>query len=216
LQNGPCLSPKRAGDLRPCHIPDVEIFSAWLEPNETVKLSSAEQVVATGEFTWADHMNTTSQLDVLPGVVQPSEVDAILELIYSHNQNSDEETTFDTDPDTVDGMSTHEIFVRRPDEGEPNVPKGKTAATLAAQGFIKLDNDPLHQALREPLRRSLSAIMDPILEERITPYVRQVSLSPRPPAFALRCSTHPLPRHPSVPSLPHPSVPSSPHPSVPS
>ena len=69
-----------------------------------------------------------------------------------------EETPLDEDPDTVDGMSTQEIFVDNLELRKGNPAKGQFSARMM-KSRVKL---------REKLRR----ITEPILEERITPYVR--------------------------------------------
>lgn len=101
------------GALTPERIPPTPVFDAWDEVNTSVPLGSGgvdsvatwEQPVARGEVKWKTPHNASSIFAVLPGVLKDEETDAILALVR------DTELRFDEDPDTVDGMATHEIFV---------------------------------------------------------------------------------------------------------
>ena len=138
------------------------------------------------------------------------EIAAILALV-----NGSDAAPFDRDPDSVDGMSSHEMFVfnsdphlRRADvevEVEVEVEPRATATASADWGEepltsvqamqaggghapatpqqapqqawhmqeMKKDGSAQERALRLPLRAALMRIMGPILDERITPLVRQ-------------------------------------------
>merc|ERR1712159_671908 len=72
---------------------------------------------------------------------------------------------FDTDPDSVDGMSSHEIFI---DNEEL-----RKETSYEASSSLKYDAVPEILASRRALRQKLMVIMKPIVEERITPLVRQ-------------------------------------------
>ena len=61
--------------------------------------------VAEGSIKQGD--GWVSQLAVLPAVVKPQEVLGMMLLLTAPQHT----VTFDSDPDTVDGMSTHEIFI---------------------------------------------------------------------------------------------------------
>ena len=71
-----------------------------------------------------------------------------------------ESLVLDADPDSVDGMASHEIFVDNDElrHGFMGGLKDADAATVEA---------------RRPLREALQQIMRPILDERVTPFVRQ-------------------------------------------
>jgi len=150
------LPPKRP--LRPADVPPVKRFSSFTQ-NSTVELpGAAAQPVSTGEIVWPPPMDLVSKLHVLPAVVRPEEVEAIRDLV------GNTPLAFDSDPDTVDGMMSHEMFVSNPELRAGGEGRG---------GSLKLDADPAHLAARRPLREALEAIMQPILTERITPFVRQ-------------------------------------------
>ena len=107
--------------------------------------------------------NPAIQLNMTFGVaraiVTPAEVAAIRAVVDSPTAPA-----FDGDPDSVDGIKSHEIFVdnddlRARDRGEPIRHQwGK-------------DSDPAAFDERRRFRRELSKILDPILAERLTPYV---------------------------------------------
>jgi hypothetical protein len=80
-----------------------------------------------------------------PPPTHPSsfEVSSILALVNASNV-----VTFDSDPDTVDGMSTHEIFVDNDDLRRGSVKES-----------MKLDGTAKGLAERRPLREQLQKIM---------------------------------------------------------
>ena len=84
---------------------------------------------------WPAPIDRTSHLTVLPSLVTLAEVEAILRIIASHGVG------FDADPDTVDGMATHEIWVQNGERG------------IASPGSLKGDADPQVVAARQPMRR---------------------------------------------------------------
>ena len=89
-----------------------------------------------------------STLFKLPQIATRKEVETIRNLVKT--------SEFDSDPDSVDGMPTYELYIKSPDISKNN-------------GGMKLD----HLEKRAKLREKLRKIMDPIIEERINPYVRQ-------------------------------------------
>lgn len=124
-------------ELTPESIPPASIFGDLT--NDTIELGGVRQEVAFGEVRWNPPINASSPFWVLPAVVRRDEVDAILSLLQGT------ELAFDADPDTVDGMATHEIFVE------------DRAAGLGASGGMKLDDQPAALAARRPLREKLKA-----------------------------------------------------------
>lgn len=72
--------------------------------------------------------------------------------------------TLDEDPDTVDGMTTYEIFIDSPDlSSSSNVVRDdNTIKVLNVQDATE----------RATFRRGMQSILRPILEHRITPLVR--------------------------------------------
>ena len=148
---------RRAGFLRPEELPEQPVFRAWQgESNRSIELGGRSQAVAEGEIRWERPLNATARFVVLPAVVRPHEVAAILALVNGTRLH------FDADPDTVDGMATHEIFV-----------EDRSGGGLGTSGGLKGDSDPAELEARRPLRERLLAIMRPILDERLTPFVRR-------------------------------------------
>ena len=140
------------GSLRPSDIPPAPVFSSW-ESNYTVDLPTGVSV-AVAEGVLNGPGGRPARFAVLPGVVQRDEVAAILELV-----NSSTTPTFDADPDSVDGLPTHEFFVE-------DVHK-----ELHTNGQIKIDSDPRLLAHRRPLREALKTRIHAFLRERVTPLV---------------------------------------------
>jgi len=143
--------------LRPSQVADMEVFDDYINET-TVTLPFGDQDVAEGSIEHKG-LNHTSHFEVLPSVVTQEEIASILALV------DDEDLELDADPDTVDGMATHEIFVESSDLYE-----------RSQQGWMpgmKLDSNAEAVKQRKPLRAKLKRIMDPILSERITPYIRQ-------------------------------------------
>jgi hypothetical protein len=140
---------KAIGTLRPDDLQPFPQFTAW--ENTTV----AGRAVAHGRILQQSEARET-RFAVLPQVVQLDEVDAILALMNDPN------LVLDSDPDTVDGMSTREMFAWDATD------VAATSGTFATETgtFAKIDK------ARAPIRRALQNIMEPILEDRITPFIR--------------------------------------------
>ena len=122
-------------------------FKSTQSPNPT-QSPKQTQDVAYGSILQTgteDTTNTRSHFSVLKGIVKAQEARSILGLL--------EEIPLDEDPDTVDGMSTQEIFVDNLELRKGNPAKGQFSARMM-KSRVKL---------REQLRR----ITEPILEERI-------------------------------------------------
>ena len=142
----------KAPSLRPADaVATLPIYRDFTDG--VVLLPGGVQLEDEGRMVWRDPMNVTSTFSVLPAVARPSEVTAIRTLLASA-------PIFDTDPDSVDGTTSHEMFVfdGSPDSGGPSL---KTVA------------DPARARERQRFRERLDAVMQPILQERLTPYVRQ-------------------------------------------
>ena len=152
------------GRLRPTNVTGSSMFTDWVA-HRVVEVDGPQEV-DEGEIGWPPPVEVKARFAVLRGVVRSHEVSRILELVNSSAH------TFDTDPDTVDGFASHEIFVEQGDE-PLGAGSNRQSAAAARAGAAKLDMDPEALASRAPLRRQLKAIMDPILQRRITPYVRQ-------------------------------------------
>lgn len=113
------------------------------------------QVVRLGSVTQINQVDSAAPatIAVLPKIVDKGSVRSLQNLLRAYKD-------YDQDPDTVDGMATYEMFVQSPDLG-------------ASDSMKVLDRDPAGLPERTRLRRKLRAILDPILNERITPFVWQ-------------------------------------------
>jgi hypothetical protein len=95
-----------AGRLRPHDLPEIPNFDEWTS-NTSVPLDGRHQTVhvARGDM---EHLGVSgsSRFYVLPALVTREEVQSILALV-----NGSDAPVLDADPDSVDGMTSHEIFV---------------------------------------------------------------------------------------------------------
>jgi hypothetical protein len=150
------------GRLRPLDLPGPELFTAFDTSSKTYNLPGKPgQEVRTGSVTQINRVMNASTTDavplmaeiaLLPNLVDRSSIDQVLRLLRNYH-------SYDQDPDTVDGMTTHEMFVDSPD--------------LGATGIKVLDSDPHALPERSRLRQRLRSILHPILNERITPFVQE-------------------------------------------
>mmetsp|Transcript_50832 Transcript_50832/g.91354 ORF Transcript_50832/g.91354 Transcript_50832/m.91354 type:complete len:528 (-) Transcript_50832:50-1633(-) len=142
-------------------IEPIPVFTEWkFAENRSVQLAGQEVPLAEG-LVEHSAVGVQSAFDVLAKVVTQQEVADILRLLEKYGSKN----PFDSDPDTVDGMSTHEVYVETPDM--------PTEPSTEAQPWMKLDTDPRVFASRKKLRRRLKKIMDPIVKDRITPFVQE-------------------------------------------
>ena len=105
------------GSLRPRDIPPDPIFSNWTSvdvfeyahgyggPAGTTQRVSHGLVQQNGKNPANSHFN------VLHSVVFEEEAIAILNALHSNSSRRETVVPLDDDPDTVDGMTTHEIFL---------------------------------------------------------------------------------------------------------
>jgi hypothetical protein len=139
-----------------------ELFAWHASPaNTTTQLrSGASQLVADGELQWPVRNIggewASARFSYLPGLVTKEEARELLSLLR--------ESEFDTDPDTVDGMSTHELYLER------HGGFGEAHLGLLTQ---KPDADSAVRRQREPLRAEAREITRRIVEERITPWIER-------------------------------------------
>lgn len=95
-------------------------------------------------MTYPAPVNTSAAYAVLPALLDVTTVERILRLV------TPSVASMDTEPDSVDAMPAYEMYV------------------------FPVDKEPDEvQASRASVRTSLRQLMDPIVEERITPFVRQ-------------------------------------------
>lgn len=164
----------------PLTLPKSHPLFEWpaSQANATIPLgeSSKEHEVAHATLDGPSGVGESSFI-VLPALVTPQEVEAILGLLRGpHGSRGggapepgadgmvDGAVAFDLEPDSVDGESTHEFHLER---------HGSIDAPILAAGFEgKPDGDPTVRAARKPLRQQLASVVRPILRERITPFVQ--------------------------------------------
>jgi hypothetical protein len=148
--------------LRPTGVPALPLFLNWVANRTVEVLGSRRSVqVAEGRIKYSPPMEDRfgSDVTLLPGLLSRDEVAALLSLL-----NSSRGPSWDTDPDSIDGMSTFELYLRDNEmakgggQKEPNSLKG--------------DADPREFAARRPLREAVNKLLDPILDERVIPFVR--------------------------------------------
>ena len=146
--------------LRPCQLQTVPVYTAWVR-NHTLQPPGSESLhVAEGSVNWPQLNGITSAFAVLPGIARPDEVQAVLAMV----QADDAALPFDSDSDSVDGMPTFEFFIEANGNGVNMV----ESATPGRADKNKLNTHPS----RRPIREKLRALMQPIVNNRITPYVR--------------------------------------------
>lgn len=163
--------------LRPKDLPPDTIFSDWNEDSDhTIELENGGILnVSHGSIQQNGNTTHRTHFHVLHSVVQEEEAVKIIALLngdledQSKSRGKSHTTTvpLDNDPDTVDGMATHEIFI-----DNIELRNGKPSKGFNSIGHSKKDINNME--LRAPLRRQIRLITDPILNERITPFVRKM------------------------------------------
>lgn len=139
----------------------VDSVYEFLGPNETINLRSFDQSVvwkgllAQGRSEWDFRgSNEPALFSVLQSLVSRDEVEQILSEVKSPH------IFFDLDMDTVDDKATYEIYLQR---------NGAIEGVRAIQG--KPDQNEEIYEQRKPVREKLLNITNPILSERILPFV---------------------------------------------
>ena len=155
---------RRRQILRPEHLPPPVFFDDF---QQTVQLSNLPgkptgQSVRLGSIPQVnskvndENRTAPATIALLPQLVSQDSIQKIMRILRSYNASE-----LDQDPDTVDALPTYELFVRNPELEDGN------------ESFLKegsLDSKAAQR--RSRLRQQLSAIMDPTLDERITPFVQ--------------------------------------------
>ena len=113
------------------------------ERNLTVDVGPSPRLVSEGSLRW--HHGESASLALVPSLLSVDEVESVLGQVTS--------AALDTDADTVDEMSTYELYLTNQNA------RRREPSNLAAA--------------RAPLRNALNAFLSPIIEERITPFVAQ-------------------------------------------
>ena len=162
---------RRLKPLRPRNLSPDTIFSNWTTTDDFVYLpAGGVQRVSRGAIQQNGNSDSFSHFDVLHNIVKPEEAMSILGTLRGDGIRHSIESggtlvPLDADPDTVDGMPTHEMFIDNLELRQGNPSKSSLDGSKARELAV--------MESRESIRRRLREIVDPILEERLTPYVRQ-------------------------------------------
>ena len=150
---------RRQNPLRPTDLPPIRVFSNWTTSSQHHHHHNNNNnwTVHTGSIPQAGQGDFRSELDWLEGIVTRTEVTRMLELLEAV-------PTLDTDPDTVDGFATQEIFVDNPSLRQEGGQAGGKPDHLESPQQV-------HE--RRQIRQKLLQITEPILRDRIVPFVRQ-------------------------------------------
>ena len=142
-------SAQNAGQLRPHDLPEIANYDEWTS-NTSVLVGGRRFRVARGDMAHLG-VSGSSRFYVLPALVTREEVQSILALV-----NGSDAPVFDADPDSVDGMVSHEIFV---DNDELRA--GSLQPRPAANPVPGKDLDAREVAARRPLREKLNPNPNP-------------------------------------------------------
>lgn len=149
--------------LKPSDLSDIPLFDEWSSIQETTLSNGNVVNVQNGSITQEGHLkdgtNYKSYFSKMLKVVTPRETSAILSSIKS--------IPFDTDPDSVDGMCSHELYIDNPE--------------IRNNGVVKNGIQFYSSSKYTSIRKRLTDIINPIVEKRITPYVRMLYSSSLPP-----------------------------------
>jgi hypothetical protein len=153
--------------LRPRDLPTFPNFSNWSSPEQFVYkhgYGRQGQLVSHGAIRQTGSSSSFSEFHLLHKVVEEGEAIAILALLHGHKTRRQKTAVpLDDDPDSVDGMTAHELFLDNLElrQGRPSKPEWNSRKA------------PAELQSRASLQRRVRNITDPILHERLTPFVRQ-------------------------------------------
>lgn len=159
-------SEERWTKLKPSDLPPPHLFSDW--SNTSVTLHPRSELddddddvttvkVATGSILQPGNDKYYSTFDTLPAIIPREIIASVLDLLSGPKPGSTS-LPLDEDPDTVDGMPTQEIFL-----DNDGLRRGETSKA----------GQPEDLPRRKALRSSIRKLLDPILYDKITPYIRQ-------------------------------------------
>ena len=129
----------------------------WSGENATVHIAGQSQLVARGSQLWSNSSGAllgTSSFFVLPSLLSRKQVKQLRKLL--------KDTTPDMDSDSVDKMPTLELVLER---------NGSIEQAMELPGKEDL-RSPSIAKKRQLMRKRVAAITQPIMHERITPFVR--------------------------------------------
>ena len=142
--------------LRVKDLKEIPIFNNFKSKKEVI----GKQTIEVHEGVIKDNAtNIEFVFSKLPSLVDRKDVSRILELVGS--------CKLDEDPDSVDGMCTHQL--------------GVFSDTIDKKDKLKLGQDPEDKIKRTEIRKKLKELMDPILDNYITPFVHKKYCSSLPP-----------------------------------
>lgn len=132
--------------LRPNEIKEIPTYDNW-EEIEELTLNNHKIKRQKGSINQEGYDSKLCDFSKLSQIASIEEVASILKLA--------KQATFDEDPDSVDGMCSHEFYLDSPD--------------------IKNDNSKYNNSVfTNKIRSKLKNIVEPIINERINPYIRMV------------------------------------------
>jgi hypothetical protein len=134
--------------------------------NRSVRVGQLDLSVADGTLMWPG-IERVANFSVITSLLTPAEVDLIISLLPRD---------FDRDKDSVDDESTFEFYLEK---------NGSFDFIADIPG--KPDNDPAVLAARMPARTALAAVVRPIMQSRIVPFVNQYVPRCRPPNKCRPC-----------------------------
>mmetsp|Transcript_29430 Transcript_29430/g.54474 ORF Transcript_29430/g.54474 Transcript_29430/m.54474 type:complete len:574 (-) Transcript_29430:316-2037(-) len=139
-------------------LPPVRVYTFDETDNSTVNIGrSWSGVHSVGKMNWPNVTSASAaKFHLLSSLVSPDEVSRILNVVQSP------QLEFDVDLDSVDMSSTYEFYVEK---------SGNADGIKEING--KPDQDASVFEQRKPPREQLSAIMDPIVRDRILPFVNK-------------------------------------------
>jgi hypothetical protein len=147
--------------LKPSDLSSPHLFSDW--SNTTVDVvDGGDEVttinVATGSIVQPGTEKYFSTFDILPGIIPRETVASVLDLLRGPKGDGSTSLPLDEEPDSVDGMPSQEIFL-------DNI--GLRRGEMSKAGH------PEDLPRRNKLRTNIRKFLDPILYDKITPYIRQ-------------------------------------------
>ena len=146
-------------------LPRITPFLFNKSDNSSITINNWTGVLSQGQLKWPNVTASPAKFHVLSSLLSQHEVDSIVDIVQSPNLD------LDVDLDSVDMSSTYEFYISR---------NGNSEGIKDITGKLDRDKDVFDK--RTPIRDELSEIMNPIIHDRILPfvndkYVKSCSLS---------------------------------------
>ena len=135
------------GCMLPTDVLEPKIFTSW-KRHRTTNLRGVELAYSEGEVAWRPPIEVVSNLTLLPAIIGKAEISQMIALVDGLD--------LDTDPDSVDGMPSHEIMLSA--QTKAHHPLAKDSNEDARAGVTHLTTNL--QACRDECR-ICSACADP-------------------------------------------------------